>query len=80
MLKVTPYDRIPYLFGRLKEAGVKRRIIEQFRCAPAAAHDDVTLNIMGVDGRLKADFDALNEDGTGMTVSLAAEVFHIGKT
>eukprot|EP00959_Pyramimonas_sp_CCMP1952_P208322 4357829-Pyramimonas_sp.AAC.1 len=66
-----PCDNIPCLFSRLREPGIKARALGQFNIAPAAAHDDATLHVMT--GQLRADFDAMGDDGTGMTEALSAE-------
>eukprot|EP00959_Pyramimonas_sp_CCMP1952_P071851 1500827-Pyramimonas_sp.AAC.1 len=70
--RVKPYDNIPYLFSRLGEPGIKARVLDQFNRAPAHAHDDATMHVMS--GQLRADFDAMADDGTNMTNALASEV------
>eukprot|EP00959_Pyramimonas_sp_CCMP1952_P297260 6218988-Pyramimonas_sp.AAC.2 len=69
--KCKPCDNMPYLFSRLTEPGIKARVLEQFNRVPADAHDDATLYVMT--GRLRADFDAMGDDGSGMTEALAFE-------
>ena len=68
------YNRIPFLFSRLKEPGVKRKCGDQFAEVAEHLHDDATLIVMGTDGPLKPDFDALGYDGSGTTVALQDEV------
>ena len=68
------YNRIPFLFSRLKEPGVKKKCEDQFAEVAEHLHDDATLIAMGTDGPLKPDFDALGYDGSGMTVALQDEV------
>lgn len=74
VLKVRPFGRIPYLFGRLGEPGVKRQVMEQFLEAPEYAHDDLTLAILSPTGRLRRDYDAMSGDGTGMSIALSRQV------
>ena len=68
------YIRIPFLFSRFKEPYVKKNCEDQFVEVAEHLHDDATLIVMGTDGPLKPDFDALGYDGSGMTVALQDEV------
>ena len=73
-MKIAPLDEVPYLIGSLNEPGVKARVEEQFDAVPEASHGECTLDILSPSRSLRADFDLVQNDGTGMTEKLSAEV------
>ena len=54
----------------IKESDVKALCITQYQSVPIGSHDEVTLHVMADDGPLKADFDAVLEDGSGCSSAL----------
>ena len=76
MKTVDVFNRVPFLFARLGEAGVKLQCEAQFESRALEYHDRATLRVMGPDGELKQDFDALEDGGANMTVALQREVTH----
>ena len=52
-------DIIPYLLGRLGEAGVRDRILAQWREIPAGAHDDVSKEFLLEGTHLRRQIDEL---------------------
>jgi len=69
---IDEYDRVPLLFARLDQPGIKQRCIHQLQSAPLERHERQTIRVMVQD--LKADFDAMNDDGTNMSDALSREV------
>ncbi len=57
--------------------GVRAEAYKQFATRPEHAHHPVTLNFLGTHGTsvcLRRDVENMNDDGTGMSEELAAEV------
>jgi hypothetical protein len=71
--KMKVFDTIPYLFGRLRQAGVKQRVLEQFNSVREDSHDEATLHVMSPSRPLRNDFDLLGDDGSNMSDALAFE-------
>ena len=50
--KIDYLDKIPYLFGRLGQPGVRDRVIAQWKSAPAARHAPLSIEFLGHAGDL----------------------------
>ena len=70
--RIRVFDRLPYLFARLGEPGVRDRIRSQYEEVASHLHAGATLDIME-DPSLRADFEAMHADGTGMSAALLIE-------
>ena len=71
--RIEPFDKIPYLYGRLDEPGIKKRCEDQFAEAEPSKHHRVSNDFQNPGGPLYADFNAVNDDGTGISPKLEAE-------
>ena len=65
--------RIPYLFCRLNQPGVRDECKRQFALAPAESHHRVSRAFIEEGTSLSAAFHSMNADGTGMSPELEAE-------
>ena len=74
--KLKDLDVIPKLFGRLREHGVKDRIVVQWGEVPPEMHDNISRFVMI---RLRADFDMVTPWGTRISERLAGVVNAIGR-
>ena len=74
--KINFLDRIPYLFARLREPGVKERCLQQWRAAPLALHQRVSCEFLqpGHSSGLRAHVDQVPPDGTNVHPDLATEI------
>ena len=70
---LLPYNRIPLLFGRLNEPGIKEECIIQFRSVPVEAHELSTLEIITRAGRFFNDFVRVKRDGSNISPALMEE-------
>ena len=68
------FNRVPLLFTRLREPGIKAICDEQFRSVASGLHDRTTLKLMDPDGELFEDYQALQPDGTNMSPELSDQV------
>ena len=65
-LKVDYLDRIPLLFARLREPGVRAQCLLQYG-QPDAIHYDVSKEFLNPDLQLRQHVDNIRDDGTGVT-------------
>jgi len=72
LVKLDFFDRIPILFGRLKEPEVRARCIEQWEAS--SKKDEASAEFMDEQGPLRDDVDAMNDDGTNVSVKLDAAI------
>jgi len=69
------WNRIPFLFGRLDKPGVRDLCLAQYSEALPADHNDVSNQLLAEGSELRADFENMNNDGSGM--SPAIETIHL---
>jgi len=72
IVKLDFFDRIPILFGRLKEPEVRARCIEQWEAS--SKKDEASAEFMDEQGPLRDDVDDMNDDGTNVSVKLDAAI------
>jgi hypothetical protein len=76
--KFRRLDRLPYLLCRLAEPGVAARCIEQWDSADPREHHRVTRRFVMEGGALRADIQAIEPSGSGMSDTLEQEVIALG--
>ena len=72
-LKTAWVDKIPYLFARLREPGVKAMCLDQWHAVPMMYHHRFSVAMMQPGGILRADFDRFPDDGLSHALEEAIE-------
>ena len=72
--KIGYLNKIPHLFARLDQPGVKALCQAQFDSAPLHSHCPVSKDFFGPGGPFAADVALIQPDGTGITETLALEI------
>jgi hypothetical protein len=72
--KLEYLNTLPWLFARLDQPGVTDKCIEQWGAVPPNKHHARTVLVMSPDGDVRADFDMINNDGTGITFKVRQAV------
>jgi len=67
---IAPLNKVPYLLARLREPGVRDEAVRQYNAVAEALHDDTTVHYLSPSRFVRAEIDAMNVDGTGMSDSL----------
>lgn len=68
--KLRFLDRVPWLFARLEQSGVRDRCLEQWRSAAPHLHHKVSRLLLENESDYLADVQNMNADGTGASVKL----------
>ena len=68
--KLQLRDQVPYLVARLRQPGVRARVVQQWGSASPESHHRLTRKICQPGGDLRAHLDAVTEDGRNLSPSL----------
>lgn len=71
---LAEYDTIPLLFARLREPGIRDRVLAQWHEAPPHQHHRCSRRVLDPSGQLGRDIRAMSADGSGMSPALDREV------
>ena len=74
--KLSFLEVVPYLFASLDREGVRGRVIQQWLSVPVDHHHPLTRAFM-LPGGPRDAIDRMNDDGTGMSPLLCAEMLRL---
>lgn len=71
--KLAFLDTLPFLLGRLEQAGVRDRVLAQFDECAVNDHDPISVRFLEPGCSFRRDIEAMNPDGSNMSERLANE-------
>ena len=72
MEKLEFLNCVPWLFARMNQPGVRALCVQQWESSSPSDHCALTVSITDPAGKLRSQFDAIEDDGSGVSFELVS--------